>query len=133
MLLYLDTCIVIYLVEEHHVYSPAIETALADTTADLCFSPLVELECLVLPLRQNHTLLLDKYRRFFAFNKRLDIRHEVFLEAAALRARHGLRTPDALHVATASHHGCDILWTNDDRLSKVARGMVINVLAGVGV
>ena len=133
MLLYLDTCIVIYLVEEHQVYCPVIETVLADTTADLCFSPLVELECLVLPLRQNHTLLLDKYRRFFAVNKRLGIPHEVFLEAAALRARHGLRTPDALHTATASHHGCDILWTNDDRLSKVAGGMVINVLAGAGV
>jgi uncharacterized protein len=103
MLLYLDTCIVIYLVEEHHVYSPVIEAALADTTADLCFSPLVELECLVLPLKHSHTLLLDKYRRFFAVNKRLGIPHEVFLEAAALRARHGLRTPDALHMATALH------------------------------
>jgi hypothetical protein len=34
MPLYLDTCIVIYLVEEYHVYCPVIETALADTTAD---------------------------------------------------------------------------------------------------
>ena len=40
-----------------------------------------------------------------------------------------LKTPDALHLATALHHGCRELWTNDDRLHKVASSLAINVLA----
>jgi predicted nucleic acid-binding protein len=36
--------------------------------------------------------------------------------AAHLRAIHGLRTPDSLHMAAASLGGCDALWTNDGQL-----------------
>jgi predicted nucleic acid-binding protein len=38
--------------------------------------------------------------------------------AAELRAASGVKTPDALHLATALHHGCDEFWTNDDRLAR---------------
>lgn len=43
--------------------------------------------------------------------------------------RNGIRTPDALHLATASHYGCVEFWTNDDRLAKVAPTLAINVCA----
>lgn len=128
MLLYMDTCMVIYLVEEHPVYCPRVEAALARTQANLCFSPLVELESLVLPVKQNNSLLLDKYHRFFALNNRLEMPREIFLKAAQLRAEYALKTPDALHLATALHHGCNLFWTNDDRLSKVNANFVLNVL-----
>jgi predicted nucleic acid-binding protein len=39
--------------------------------------------------------------------------------AARLRAEHNLRTPDALHVATALQAGVDWLVTNDRRLKRV--------------
>ena len=39
--------------------------------------------------------------------------------AARLRADHNLRTPDALHVATALHEEVDWLVTNDHRLRRV--------------
>lgn len=39
--------------------------------------------------------------------------------AARLRAAHGLRTPDALHVATALDQRVDCLVTNDRRLRRV--------------
>jgi predicted nucleic acid-binding protein len=39
--------------------------------------------------------------------------------AAELRARHGLHTPDAVHVATAIEHGAAWLVTNDHRLRRV--------------
>ena len=54
----------------------------------------------------------------------------VFLAAAQLRARFGLRTPDALHLACAQHHGCDALWTNDDRLASAGHGLARNVVLG---
>lgn len=45
-----------------------------------------------------------------------------------LRARHGLRTPDALHRAVAQLAGCDELWTNDNRLAAAAEGLAVNVV-----
>ncbi|WP_404987325.1 type II toxin-antitoxin system VapC family toxin [Candidatus Hadarchaeum sp.] len=39
--------------------------------------------------------------------------------AADLRARYGLRTPDALQVATALHAGATAFLTNDARLKAV--------------
>jgi predicted nucleic acid-binding protein len=46
-----------------------------------------------------------------------------------VRARFGLKPPDALHLACAQHHGCDELWTNDERLTRAGHGMVRNVLS----
>ncbi len=49
---------------------------------------------------------------------RLPMTSAVFDLAAELRAHHGLKTPDALHLATAVVGGCEEIWTNDRRLAK---------------
>ena len=126
---YLDSCTAIYLVEEHPAYYGVIENALAQLDGIVCYSPLTELECLVLPLRLKRNDLLDKFNRFFSINLKLDMPDAVYREAARIRAEFGIKTPDALHLATARHHDCTELWTNDDRLASVADGMVVNVLA----
>ena len=54
------------------------------------------------------------------------------MHAAMLRARWGLKTPDAVHLACAQHHGCDALWTNDDRLARASHGMASDVLGAAG-
>ncbi len=46
-------------------------------------------------------------------------------QAADLRARYGLRTPDALQVATALAAGCAALLTNDARLQRVTELRVL--------
>ena len=58
----------------------------------------------------------------------LDMPEQVYLLAAALHARFSLKTPDALHLATAQFHGCQALWTNDDRLASAACGLAVNML-----
>lgn len=40
-------------------------------------------------------------------------------QAAQLRTIYRLRTPDALHVATALVSGCDAFLTNDIKLKRV--------------
>ncbi|MEP7186035.1 MAG: PIN domain-containing protein [Rhodanobacter sp.] len=52
----------------------------------------------------------------------------VYLQAAQLRARFALRSPDALHLACAQHHRCEALWTNDDRLHRASHGLAQMIL-----
>ncbi|MBF0109597.1 MAG: type II toxin-antitoxin system VapC family toxin [Magnetococcales bacterium] len=126
--IYLDTCIAIDLVEEHPLCGPVVENALSRVSAVICHSALVELESLVLPIRQGQEGLIRRFRRFFAASRRLSMADSVFILAAELRARHGLKTPDALHLAAAMYHGCDTLWTNDNRLAAAVPGLAVNVL-----
>ena len=128
-LVYLDTCTVIYFVEEHPVFGPVVAQALAaQTTQKIGISPLVELECSVAPLRSQNTELLNRYKKFFEQCVRFDMPPEVYQRAAELRAEHSLKTPDALHLATAQFHGCTTLWTNDNRLNNSAPSLAVNVL-----
>lgn len=45
--------------------------------------------------------------------------------AARLRAKHGIRTPDAIHVATALATGATEFLTNDRGLSRVTEIRVL--------
>ena len=129
---YLDTCIVIYLLEEHPQFNNVIRHELKNAeNRQFCISPLVELECLVVPLRTANTTLLQRYELFFQQQIILDIKPSIYRSAAALRSRHQLKTPDALHLATADHYGCNEFWTNDDRLNKAATNKAINLLSGL--
>jgi len=129
--IYLDACIVIYFVEKHLAYVNKIEVLINNLGVNdtIYFSPLIRLECLVMPLRINDTTLQSLYESFFKTQKMLEMTVEVFDKAAQLRADfNSLKTPDALHFATALHHNCDEFWTNDNRLNSIAPSLVKNIL-----
>jgi len=128
--IYLDTCIIIYLIEKTSDFSGKIESLIqALTTYELCFSPLVEMECLVMPFRTKDVALKKLFQDFFKVQTRLSMPANVFQNAAQLRADFSsLKTPDALHLSTALHHNCDEFWTNDNRLEKIAPNLVKNIL-----
>jgi predicted nucleic acid-binding protein len=124
-LIYIDSCIFIYFVERHsRFYETVRGAALAASGDDLVISPLVQAECLVSPLRRNDTVLARRFRSLFRRTRSLDLTEAVFLEAAEVRARGGLKLPDALHLACARHHGCTELWTNDHRFGAAGAGIV---------
>ena len=126
---YLDACIVIYAVEDDGPRGNAFRQRLADARdTEFAISPLVTMECIVGPLRNDNLTLHDHYLRALDNFRRLDLGEGQFMRAAQLRARHGLRTPDALHLAVAQLAGCDELWTNDNRLAAAAGGLAVNVL-----
>ncbi len=58
-------------------------------------------------------------------------RRAMAVRAAELRARCGLRTPDALQIATVLTHRCDAFLTNDARLKQgdAVRVLVLDDLA----
>lgn len=68
------------------------------------------------------------YEEFLAAQNWLVIHDAIFDLALRLRVQHGLKTPDALHLATAMHYRCVEFWTNDDRLKLGAGPLAVNIL-----
>lgn len=140
-LIYLDSCLLIYLLEHHPALGPLIKTAIEKetsaakgagepkaTASRFAISGLTKMECLVKPMRVADLVLQRHFEDGFRLYQPLEMTEVVFLRAAELRARFGLKTPDALHLACAQHHGCSALWTNDDRLARAGHGLAINIL-----
>jgi predicted nucleic acid-binding protein len=126
---YVDSCLLIYWVEQEAAQAEAALRWLANNVdAVLHVSPLVRLEILVKPMRLKQTAIIDAYELLLSRQTWLSIDDAIFARALDLRSRFGLKTPDALHLATAQQHGCSEFWTNDDRLKVAAGGMAVNAL-----
>jgi predicted nucleic acid-binding protein len=126
---YVDACLFIYWVERA---GPVAEAAVRwlenQAGAAMCVSPLVRLEVLVKPMRVGNQAVVQSYEALLAKQEWLSMNDNIFARALGLRAKHGLKTPDALHLATALHHGCTEFWTNDGRLKNAAGALAVNVL-----
>ena len=55
----------------------------------------------------------------------IPIDEQIARRAAHLRAQYNLKTPDALHVATALETGCQAFLTNDMGLKRVSEIRVL--------
>ena len=51
----------------------------------------------------------------------LDASYQVFADATSIRAETGLKTPDAIHAATALLAECTLFVTNDTDFRRVRR------------
>ncbi len=72
--------------------------------------------------------LAEKYRDYFRRTPGLQVRTvdwQVAEAAAEVRAKYGLRTPDAIQVATALVNEADVFITNDRRLAGIENIPVI--------
>jgi predicted nucleic acid-binding protein len=77
------------------------------------------LEVLVVPIRAGNASLAARYETLLTRGRGLrlvDVDRVQLRTAAELRARHGVRTPDALQLAAALTTGCAAFVTNDGRL-----------------
>ncbi len=129
--IYLDSCLVIYLVERHPLFYPVLHNLVASRPdAVFAVSELTRLEVLTRPLRDGDRQLVQRFEVFLQNQESLPIDDTIVRAALDLRVA-GLKTPDALHVALARHYACTALWTNDDRLSKILPGWSENVLRGL--
>jgi predicted nucleic acid-binding protein len=129
-LIYLDSCLLIYLVEKNPRFEDRVRSAMTHfARSSFCISPLVMAECLAGVIRARNLVLETAYRRQFERLPRVPIVESTFLSAAQVRGMSGLKMPDALHVACAQENGCAELWTNDNRLAAAAPGFARNILA----
>lgn len=131
---YIDSCIVIYLLEGIPVLRGLAEQRLNQFLAagsDIWLSELSRLECRVKPVKDNQAMLLSEYDRFFQLSDvhLAPISSLVLERATLIRATTSLKTPDAIHGATAIEYGCDCILTNDFKFRQLDASIAIEVLS----
>lgn len=128
-LIYLDSCLLVYVIEEHPVFGEPVRHAIdANSEIEFVISPLVKLECLVKPIASGNIAIRKRYEAAFSVLTTITMPDEVYTDAAQLRAQFKLKTPDALHLSCCQYHQCVSLWTNDYRFAKAGHGLVKNIL-----
>ena len=79
-LIYLDSCLLIYLTERHALWAELVANALTDVAeARFAISPLVKFECLIAPLKRGDPVLQSAYFELFALFVSLAMPEAVYL------------------------------------------------------
>ena len=120
--IYVDAQIVIYSTDGHPVYAPICYPVWQPGASHTVSSDLILAETLVGPLRNNDTALLARRENLWLQpnTRLLPVTQDILREAARLRAQIvGLKTPDAIHAATALLHGSALFVTNDRGFQRV--------------
>lgn len=127
-LIYLDSCIIIDATLSTGPNGDRARMAIANIDSERRFvtSALVDLECMIRPLRGGNRGRIDAVRSSLARFAHVNITPRAYELAAHLRAVHGLKTPDALHTAAASLNGCIALWTSDRELLGAMPSLAVN-------
>ena len=121
----LDTAVFIYFAEENARYLPIVDPlfhAIDQRRLRAFTSALTLLEVLVVPYRAGNHVLVQRYEALLAGSRGLtmmELKFDVLRTAAQLRAAVGVKTPDALQLATAFQGGCTSFVTNDRSLPEL--------------
>lgn len=122
----LDTCVWIYHFEQNATFGEAADYVIEQLEAGKfqgVASELTLLELIVKPLQMGRQDAADDYETLLSYFPNLTlepISREILLEAAALRARYRVRTPDSIQLATAIKTGATLAITNDEGWQQVA-------------
>ncbi len=132
---YLDANCFIYSVERVEPYRTLLEPLWQHARAGLITvvsSELTISEALVKPLREDDAVVDRLFRSLFDASEvhLFQTTRSLWEDTARLRAATGLKTPDALHAATALHVDCASFVTNDANFRRVP-GLPVLVLDDV--
>ena len=133
----IDTSIFVYLIEEDPRFLAAVLplfSAASEGRYGLVASTLTLMEVLVMPYRHGNIGLAQRYETLLTDSREIrliDMGRDLLRLAARLRAATGVRTPDAIQLATARAAGCSAFVTNDRRLPALRDIRVIQLGAYV--
>jgi predicted nucleic acid-binding protein len=101
--------------------------AASQRSIELVASELLVLETLIGPRKHKNESLLKDYERLFASAeiRICPVSSRVLRLASELRADTGIKTPDAIHAATALLESCAHFVTNDDGFGRVPKLPVV--------
>lgn len=134
---YVDTSVIIYTFEENIDYFNLLRPLWVKFQAqeiEIISSELVLMEVLVGPLRNKNKALVSDYEQLLLNSavQLIPINQSILRQAANLRATTNLKTPNAIHAATAISVNCDLFITNDKsfrNLSNLSIVILSEVLA----
>ena len=136
MFAFLDASALIYLVEGAEPFASRARHALSDLvgrepSVAVALSRLTWLECRVHPLREGNAVVLEAFDAFFQRPDIVwvDLSGQVIELATAIRARTGLKTPDALQAASCLQLGADHLFVTGDNAFRKVAGLNTKVLS----
>lgn len=122
----LDTAVFIYHFEKSRTYFKLTKEIFSRLDKDEDFTAITSiltlLEVSVKPIKESRNDLLKEYSNKLLNDEKLTswmIDVDITRKAAELRARHGIRTPDAIQIATSIIGQCNAFITNDGNLKKV--------------
>jgi predicted nucleic acid-binding protein len=133
---YLDASPIIYSVEKIEPYWSLLQPLWHRAQAGhvtLVSSQLLFIETLVKPLQAGDAVLEASFRNLLLNSHEvqlLPISLPILEEAARLRAALRLKTPDAIHAATAFAADCVLFITNDSDFRRVP-GLPVTLLAEI--
>lgn len=129
---YLDTNVFIYALNGFPAYAPTLTALFSAVDSDdlsVVTSELTLAELLIIPFRHENTEEERRCRMILHPRRSLSLRPigvDVFEAMARLRATSpAMRTPDAIHIATAQLAKCDVFLTNDRRLKAISELPVV--------
>lgn len=129
----LDTSIWIYHIQKDPDYfyiTYQLFKQLEKPHSKIVFSVLGLTELLTGPKKLGDEALVNSYLDILSQHDNLaiiNVDRIIAEEAAELRARYNLRTPDAIHLATAIVERAEVFITNDTRLKRVKDVKVMTV------
>lgn len=129
----LDTNIFIYALEGHPDFPTATElfTHLPGRDCRVITSVITLAEALTPLYRSERYAVIDHYLGFISGYGAIEVKpvdRSISVKAAELRARYQLKTPDAIHLATALMSGAEVFVTADrDFPKQVERLRIINL------
>ncbi len=129
---YIDTPVFIYTLENHPDFYPLLKPLwekFENNEISIATSELIITEALVSPLRSANVRSIMNYEQlmFHAGINLLPIDRNILLIATNLRVKYRLKTPDAIHAATALFIGCNRFITNDSGFRNIA-GLPVCIL-----
>jgi predicted nucleic acid-binding protein len=133
---YVDANVVIFRVEQiepHLSTSEPLWSAMERGVCPVVSSTLTLMEVLVKPLRVGDPVLVALFRNVLLSSAGftcVPVSQLILESAAQLRATYRLRTPDAIHAATALSENCSLFVTNDQDFKRVP-GLNVAVLSDV--
>jgi predicted nucleic acid-binding protein len=132
---FFDASALIYLIEGREPFAGKVRkelTAVAKNYPGLgtAVSRLTWLECRVGPMKANDSATLSLFDAFFGLPDLawVELTRNVVELAAAIRARHGLRTADALQASSCLQLGADHVFLSGDGTFKRVDGLNVRVL-----
>ncbi|MEH1923682.1 type II toxin-antitoxin system VapC family toxin [Nostoc sp.] len=131
--IYIDTSVAIYTIEGNPDYYSLLQplwSKFYTGEIQIISSELILMEVLIVPLRNGNNSLVADYEELLLSSpvQLIPISQSILRQAASLRATSNLKTPDAIHAATALSVNSNQFITNDKGFRNVP-GLPVVILS----